>query len=97
MDTPINQVLESCELVKWISRQEKLESTSINLDETEQQINDPIQIEQNNSAGCLSNTIIKEVAQTKKEKWKCCEEDFRTLIIKKLKQDLKNTITREPL
>ena len=88
-DTPIYQVLESGELAKWISRQENLESTSIDLDETEQQINDTIQIEQNNSADCLSNTIIKEITQKKKEKSKCYEEDFRILIIKKLKQDLK--------
>ena len=56
---------------------------------------DPIQIEQNNSVGCLNDSIIKEITERKKEKSKCYE-DFRTLTIKKLKQDLKNTITREP-
>ena len=69
MDTPIYQVLESGELPKGISRQENLESTtSINLDETEQQINGSTLIEQNNSAGCLSDTILKEITQRKKEK-----------------------------
>ena len=41
---------------QWgISIQENLEPININLDEILQQVNDPIQIKQNNSAGCLSD------------------------------------------
>ena len=41
---------------QWgISIQENLEPININLDEILQQVNDPIQIKQNNSGGCLSD------------------------------------------
>lgn len=39
--------------------------------------------------------MIKEITERKKEKSKCWEEDFRTLIIRKVKQDLKIRITTE--
>lgn len=52
---------------KGISRQENLESTAINLDYTEHQINYPIETEQSSSAGCLSDTIIKEYEKKKNQ------------------------------
>ena len=43
----------------------------------------------------LVDSIIKEIADRKKEKRKHHEEDFQTLIIK-LKDDIKNRHTKQP-
>lgn len=72
----------------WVSAQENLESTTIDLNEIQQQRNDTIQIEQNNSACCLSVIIIKDITERKKEKMKCYEEDFQSFIVQKLRDKI---------
>ena len=69
-DTPIYQVCEN------------IESTSITFDNIEGQMNQPVPIEPLDMNDNLGESIIKEIADRKKEKAKH-EEDFQALIIKK--------------
>ena len=81
-DTPIYQVCENDERFNKNCNYENLESTSITFDDIEQQMNQPISIKPLDMNDSLGESIIKEVADRKKEKTKHHEEDFQTLIIK---------------
>ena len=87
-ETPIYEVLET-------SRPEDLESTKINFEELQQQINKPILTEYNESVECLGESIKKEFEEKKRRTTKGYEEEFQALIIKKLKEDLKKHDKRE--
>ena len=71
------------------SRPEDLDSTNISFEELQQQINNPILIELNESVDCLSEIIIKETEEKKRRTTKGYEEEFQTLIIIKIKEDLR--------
>ena len=71
------------------SRPEDLDSTNINFEGLQQQINNPILIELNESVDCLSEIIIKEIEEKKRRTTKGYEEEFQTLIIIKIKEDLR--------
>ena len=53
-------------------------------------MNQPVPIEPLDMNDSLGESIIKEIADRKKEKTKHHEEDFQALIIKKIKDDIKN-------
>ena len=53
-------------------------------------MNPPIPIEPLDMIDSLVDSIIKEIADRKKEKRKHHEEDFQILIIIKIKDDIKN-------
>ena len=80
-DTPIYQMCENDERFNKNCNCENLESTSITFDDIEQQMNQPISIKPLDMNDSLGESIIKEVADRKKEKTKH-EEDFQALIIK---------------
>ena len=80
-DTPIYQMCENDERFNKNCNCENLESTSITFDDIEQQMNQPISIKPLDMNDSLGESIIKEVADRKKEKAKH-EEDFQALIIK---------------
>ena len=67
----------------------------MNLEELQQQIHNTILTEQSESVDCLSERIIKEIEQKKRRTIKGYEEEFQTLIIKKIKQDLRKHDKRE--
>ena len=81
-DTPIYQVCENDERFNKNCSYENLESTSITFDDIEQQMNQPVSIKPLDMNDSLGESIIKEVADRKKEKTKHHEEDFQALIIK---------------
>ena len=81
-DTPIYQMCENDERFNKNCNCENLESTSITFDDIEQQTNQPISIKPLDMNDSLDESIIKEVADRKKEKTKHHEEDFQALIIK---------------
>ena len=58
-------------------------------------MNQPVPIEPLDMNDSLGESIIKEIADRKKEKTKNHEEDFQTLIIKKIKDDIKNPLTKK--
>lgn len=72
-----------------------LEQKILNLEELQQQIHNTILTEQSESVDCLSERIIKEIEQKKRRTIKGYEEEFQTLIIKKIKQDLRKHDKRE--
>ena len=80
-DTPIYQMCENDERFNKNCNCENLESKSITFDDIEQQMNQPISIKPLDMNDSLGESIIKEVADRKKEKTKH-EEDFQALIIK---------------
>ena len=80
-DTPIYQMCENDERFNKNCNCENLESTSITFDDIEQQMNQPISIKPLDMNDSLGESIIKELADRKKEKTKH-EEDFQALIIK---------------
>ena len=67
----------------------------MNLEELQQQIHNTILTEQSESVDCLSERIIKEIEQKKRRTIKGYEEEFQTLIFKKIKQDLRKHDKRE--
>ena len=71
------------------SRPEDLHSTNISFEGLQQQINNPILIELNEGVDCLSEIIIKEIEEKKRRTTKGYEEEFQTLIIIKIKEDLR--------
>ena len=78
-DTPIYQLNKNCNY-------ENLEPTSITFDDIKEQMNPPIPIEPLDMIDSLVDSIIKEIADRKKEKRKHHEEDFQTLILFKKSQ-----------
>ena len=94
-DTPIYQVCEIDEEFNKNCNYENLESTSITFDNTEEQMNQPVPIEHLDMNDSLGESIVKEIADRKKEKTKHHEEDFQALIIKKIKDDIKNPYTKK--
>ena len=87
-DTPIYQLNKNCNY-------ENLEPTSITFDDIKEQMNPPIPIEPLDMIDSLVDSIIKEIADRKKEKRKHHEEDFQTLILlKKIKDDIKNDLQK---
>ena len=94
-DTSIHQVSENDEQFNKNCSYENLESTSIAFDNIEDQMNQPIPIEPLDMNDSLGESIIKEIAGRKKEKTKHHEEDFQALIIKKIKNNIKNPHTKK--
>ena len=93
--TPIYQVCENDEQFKKNCNYENPESTSITFDNTEVQMNQPVPIEPVDMNDSLGESIIKEIADRKEEKTKHHDEDFQALIIKKIKDDIKNPHTKK--
>ena len=93
-DTPIYQVCENNEQLNKNCNYESLESTSITFDNIEGQMNQPVPIEPLDMNDSLGESIIKGMADRKKAKTKH-EEDFQALIIKKIKDDIKNPHTKK--
>ena len=87
-ETPIYKVLET-------SRPEDLQSRTINFGELQQQINNHLLIEHNDSVDCLSESIIKKIEEKKRRTAKGYKEEFQTLIISKIKEDLEKHDKRE--
>ena len=94
--TPIYQVCENDEQFNKNCNYENLESTSITFDDTEEQMNQPIPIEPLDMNDSLGESIIKEMADRKKEKTKHHEHEFQARIIKEIKDDIKNLHTKKP-
>ena len=94
-DTPIYQDCENDEQFIKNCNYENLESTSITFDNIEEQMNQPAPIEPLDMNDSLGESIIKEIAGSKKEKTKH-EEDFQAVIITKIKDDIKNPHTKKP-
>ena len=94
-DTPIYQVCENDEQFDKNCDYENLESTRITFDDIEEQMNQPIPIEPLDMNDSLGESIIKEIADRKKEKTKHHEEEFQALIIKKIKDNIKNPHTKK--
>ena len=94
-DTPIYQVREIDEQFNKNCNYENLEPTSITFDDIEEQMNQSILTELLVMKDSLSESIIKEIVDRKKEKAKHLEEVFQALIIKKIKDDIKNPHTKK--
>ena len=90
-DTPIYQVCENDEQFNKNCNCENLESTSITSDNIEEQMNQPVPIEPLDMNDSLGESIIKEIADRKKEKTKHHEEDFQA----DFKNDIKNPHTKK--
>ena len=58
-------------------------------------MNQPIPIEPLDMNDSLGENIIKEMADRKKEKTKHHEDDFQALIIREIKDDIKNLHTKK--
>ena len=86
--TPIYQVCENDEHFNKNCNYENLESRSITFHDILEQMNQQIPVEPLDMNDSLGESIIKEIADGKKEKTKH-QEHFQALIIKKIKDDIK--------
>ena len=93
-DTLIYQVCDNDEQFNKDCNFENLKSTSITFDDIEEQMNQPIPIEPLDMNDSFGESIIK-IADRKKEKTRHYEEDFKALIIKKIKEDIKRPHNRK--
>ena len=78
---PIYQVCENYEQFNKNCNYKNLESTSVPFDNVEEQMNEPVPIEPLGMNDSLSEIIIKETADRKKQKTKHHVGDFQALII----------------